>query len=81
MLLSSKLSLTLAAALLSGCSLLPVRSVQITPPESLLQACLGPSWRPSTNGELLDYSNALRDALAACDDDKTALREWAKEAK
>jgi len=64
---------------LPGCAVHPPTVVKLTPPPSLMAPCIGPAWRPITNGELARYALELRSVLAACDDDKTALREWAKE--
>lgn len=47
------------------------------PPATLLADCPVPALDPSTNGELADGALALLDSLAACNDDKAALRKWA----
>lgn len=73
-------SLFLALAL-AGCASAPPRVLQSGPPASLLEPCYEPAGAPQTNGELLGYALALRDALRGCNDDKAALREWAKEMK
>ena len=50
------------------------------PPAGLLQDCAEPS--PTfvqTNGTLVAYVGELRSALRNCNNDKSALREWAKD--
>ena len=50
-----------------------------TPPVALLQDCAEPlAADVTTNGLLLGYVGQLRSALRKCNDDKAALREWAK---
>jgi hypothetical protein len=49
------------------------------PPEALLAPCPDPKRELRTNRDLAEYILDLRQALANCDNDKTALREWAKE--
>lgn len=49
------------------------------PPAELLADCQEPAARLSTNGLLARYALDLRTALRGCNDDKAALREWAKE--
>jgi hypothetical protein len=50
-----------------------------TPPVALLQDCAEPlATDVTTNGLLLGYVGQLRSALRKCNDDKAALREWAK---
>lgn len=49
------------------------------PPEYLLQDCAEPTANDvTTNGLLLGYVGELRAVLRKCNDDKAALREWAK---
>lgn len=56
----------------------PVIVQRAKPPATLLADCPVPALDPSTNAELADGALALLGALAACNDDKAALREWAK---
>jgi hypothetical protein len=49
------------------------------PPAELLADCQEPAARVTTNGLLARYALDLRTALRSCNDDKAALREWAKE--
>jgi hypothetical protein len=49
------------------------------PPAELLADCQEPAASVSTNGLLAKYALDLRTALRSCNDDKAALREWAKE--
>lgn len=54
-------------------------AVKDSPPVSLLNDCAEPSpIGVTTNGELLSYVGQLRSVLRNCNDDKAALREWAK---
>lgn len=79
--------LLLAGAILlslTGCatrSAPPVVVQHSLPDARLLADCPVPVIDPSTNGELADGALALLDSLAACNDDKAALREWAKTLK
>lgn len=83
--LKSKLLLTgLLALSLVGCATRskPHVIVQHSLPDArLLADCPVPALDPSTNGELADGALALLDSLAGCNDDKAALREWAKTLK
>ena len=45
-------------------------------PTTLLAACPGYDGPLDTNGDLANAYLAERQALAACNDDKEALREW-----
>ena len=63
-------ALTLATA---GCA---HRSAAIMPPAEYMRPCKVTESTPSTNGELFLSRTAYKQALAKCDDEKTALREW-----
>lgn len=68
------------AAFLAGCSTVPaVEVVKVTPPEALLTACPVPSRPVATNGDLAALVLDLREALGLCNDQISALQEWAKE--
>lgn len=58
-----------------GCTALEVRQ----PPAALLAPCAEPAVDATTNGGLVKSLLAMREALRLCNDDKTALREWAAE--
>lgn len=83
--LKFKLLLTgLLASSLMGCatrSAAPVIVQHSLPDARLLADCPVPVIDPSTNAELADGALALLDSLAGCNDDKAALREWAKTLK
>lgn len=69
----------LAALLaLAGCAQPPVY-IRELPPGVLLEDCEEPALDVSTNAELAQYALRLRTALRVCNNDKQALREWAKE--
>jgi len=68
----------LAAGLLAGLLVSPLTSV---PPAGLLGPCTAPSRSLKTNADLVLHVLDLRSALQSCDDDKTALREWARTLK
>lgn len=70
----------LLLAALAGCATKPPQVVRIAPPEPLLAPCKAPDVDLRTNRALAESFLAIRRALQECDDDKTALREWAKEA-
>jgi hypothetical protein len=59
--------------LLAGCA-----APTAPPPAFLLQDCPAPAIRARTNGELAATLQDYRYALRACNDDKAALREFAK---
>jgi hypothetical protein len=64
------LSLSLSAF---GCSTIEVRS----PPAALLEHCPAPDLTEfQVNAELLIYTQGLKHALALCNADKAALRQW-----
>lgn len=64
--------------MLVGCASTPV---VVQPPASLLGPCTVASRAVVTNIDLFTYTLELRSALRDCDDDKSALRTWAKELK
>ncbi len=75
---SVRLPLSLGVLLaLAGCGVTIPQASQ--PPASLLEDCPHPEVRFSTNGELAEGLLAYREALILCNNDKSALREWAKE--
>lgn len=49
-----------------------------TPPEGLLADCVAARGAIKTNKDILTYVESLKSALKGCNDDKAALREWAK---
>lgn len=71
----------LTSLFLTGCASTlprPVEVVRLVPDAHLLADCPVPGPVPRTNGELAQrYQDALA-ALAGCNDDKAALREWSK---
>lgn len=69
----------LMALLLAGCSTPPARVLRDLPPQDLLQDCEEPTSPLQTNRHLAEHILALRTALRLCNNDKAALREWAKE--
>lgn len=78
--LSSKLGMGLLALLLAGCAHTQAPQViREVPPAALLEDCATPQAQLRTNGDLADHILALRFALRECNNDKAALREWAKE--
>lgn len=77
---SSKIPVALLAGILAGCQVtVPKAMPRELPPEALLAPCPDPKRELRTNRDLAEYILDLRQALANCDNDKTALREWAKE--
>lgn len=69
----------LSALLLASCATVTPPTTKLLPPASLLAECPAPRAALSTNGALVDYILALRNALRLCNDDKAALREWANQ--
>lgn len=68
------------SGILAGCAGVPTTQViKAVPPEYLLQDCEVPAIRFNTNGDLVDAIVAFRGALRVCNNDKEALREWAKQ--
>ena len=68
----------LSALLLASCAAVTSPTTKLLPPASLLADCPAPTATVGTNGELADYILTLRNALRLCNNDKSALREWAK---
>ena len=66
---------------LSGCAALSPTVLKLMPPAELLQACPSPEYPVGTNGQLAAGILAERNALALCNNDKAALREWADKGK
>ena len=67
----------LLVAFLPGCS--TVQLVRELPPVELLRDCPAVVEKFKTNGDLATTILDYRDALATCNIDKQALREWAKD--
>lgn len=65
--------------MLLGCASAPVETGFRTPPAALLEDCPIPAVQTKTNGDLADGVIALRQAIKTCNNDKEALREWAKD--
>lgn len=63
---------------LSGCAASPDVS-KAYPPASLTADCVLAPQDVSTNGALARAYQAAKAALASCNNDKAALREWAKD--
>jgi len=68
--------LGLLGPFLGACSTAPVAR-PAAPPSILLVPCPPPAMKPTTNGELVVAYMETRIALAKCDAEKAALREWA----
>lgn len=62
----------------AGCTVPPVY-IRELPPAVLLEDCEEPAPDVSTNAGLAQYALRLRSALRMCNNDKEALRDWAKE--
>ena len=71
-----------AAAVLSGCSLLPTRTetVLLAPPAALTQPCSEPQGAPTTNGAMAELLLGYRAALRGCNDQLQGIRLWIDEA-
>jgi hypothetical protein len=70
----------LVAPLLGACMTVP--TIQwAPPPHELLLDCPIPNGPIPTNGDLARRDAARKAALVACNADKAALREWAKDKK
>lgn len=67
---------SIGALALAGCTTVPVIQA---PPEHLMQDCPIPAVQAEKNGDLPKTILAFKAALRSCNDDKAALREWAKE--
>ncbi len=77
---SGKPLLALLALVLAGCAhTQPPQVIRELPPAALLEDCPVPVADLATNGALVDHILSLRYALRECNNDKAALREWAKE--
>ena len=56
--------------------------VRSTPPAALLEPTPIPEFAGSTNGDLVDYIETLRGAIAECNADKVGVAQWgAKQAE
>lgn len=44
-------------------------------PPQLLQPCSEPQWDGLTNGDLVEYVGALKEALGKCNADKAAIQQ------
>lgn len=64
---------------LMGCALKPAVVLKLKPPVELLQECVASTYPVTTNGELATGILLERSALALCNNDKAALREWSKD--
>lgn len=70
-------SAVLAALLLCGCGA-TTQYLLALPPAELLQDCPIPMDPIPTNADLARRDAARKAALVSCNDDKAALREWAR---
>lgn len=77
--LRSALAGALVAPLM-GCAMQPTIT-WAPPPQELLADCPIPMDPIPTNGDLARRDAARKAALEACNADKAALREWAKDPK
>jgi len=78
----SKPILVTLALLLAGCGSLPHPEVRVlTPPEDLLRDCPFAARPLATNKDLAEAYLEVRSVLQLCNNDKAALREWAREAR
>lgn len=68
----------LLALLLAGCATAPEIQV-LVPPAELLADCPIPMDPIPTNGDLARRDAARKAALVRCNNDKAALREWARQ--
>lgn len=62
---------------LTGCATKLPTVLKLYPPTDLMQDCLAPTYTVATNGDLATGILLERNALALCNIDKAALREWA----
>lgn len=53
--------------------------VPVTPPVALLAPTAIPDFTGMTNGDLVEYIDTLRAAVAECNADKAATAHWADE--
>lgn len=65
--------------LVVGCATPVPQVVRILPPAELLQDCPVPQVQLRTNGDMANHIMDLRSALKVCNNDKAALRDWAKD--
>jgi len=71
--------LLLPVCLLAGCASPVPQVIRILPPAELIQDCPVPQVKLRTNGDMANHIVDLRSALKSCNNDKAALRDWAKE--
>ena len=64
-----------ASLLLASCAAVTPSGA---PPWALLEDCPVNATVPRTNGELVAIRRELLTSLRSCNDDKAALREWAR---
>lgn len=69
----------LTGLLMASCATVAPKSVKVTPPMTFMVDCPEPEVDTATNGGLAKGITDLRGALRLCNNDKAALREWAKE--
>jgi PBP1b-binding outer membrane lipoprotein LpoB len=67
--------LLFAVLVLSGCAAAPISGQQPVP-EQFLQECVAAKRELRTNGDLSKALLDYREALAACNLDKKAIRDW-----
>lgn len=72
-----RLATLLLPLTLAACATPAPQVARSLPPAELLAACEEPSQRLETTGDLVPYVLDLREALRACNRDKSLLREWA----
>lgn len=74
--------LPLSLILLSGCSWLKPRIVEVPlpifPPEQLLEDCYNPEFKGKVYSDLVSHIIDQDEALQKCTLDKQALRKWAE---
>ena len=71
--------LLLPVCLLAGCASPSPQVIRMLPPVELIQDCSVPQMQVRTNGDMAVHIVDLRSALKSCNNDKAALRDWAKE--
>lgn len=69
----ARVALMALPCLLAACG---TTTALMAPPGHLLADCPAPALSVATNGQMAATLNAYRWALAACNDDKAALRAW-----
>lgn len=62
--------------LLAACAQAPLKTLRELPPSGLAANCDAPVTRVATNGQMAETLLAYKHALAMCNNDKAALREW-----